>query len=435
MDYKETLQYLYTSTPVFEQVGASAYKEGLDNSLKLDEYLGYPHKKFKTIHVAGTNGKGSTAHMLAAILQTQGYKTGLYTSPHLMDFRERFKVNGKSPSEEYVIDFVRNHRHFFEPLKPSFFELTTAMAFAYFAQEQVDIAVIEVGLGGRLDCTNIITPILSVITNIDLDHTAFLGDTIEAIASEKAGIIKENIPVVIGEDNDKTRAVFEQIAKQKHSPLTFAQGSPLIKSYHLLPQGGIKCETQEWGDLHSELSGEYQIHNINTVLTAVKILQTNDLLISDTSVAYALGHVSEINGLSGRWQIIKAAPLTICDTGHNPAGWKYIVRQLRAFNQAKKHIIFGMVDDKDIHSVISLLPSEAIYYCVAPTTHRAIKVDDLHALLSERGLHVHKYKDITQAYIDVQSAATEEDLILISGSNYLVADFMNMYHGQKTMSF
>ena len=321
MNYDQTIEYLYSSTPVFERVGASAYKEGLSNTIALDDHLGNPHRRYKTIHVAGTNGKGSTSHTLAAILQKAGYKVGLYTSPHLVDFRERIRVNGVAVSEEYVVDFVKDNREFFEPLHPSFFELTTAMAFKYFAEQKVDIAVIEVGLGGRLDCTNIISPVLSVITNISFDHTGFLGDTLEKIAGEKAGIIKPNTPVVIGEYTNETKPVFIGKAEEMNAPIIFAQD-----------------KAGEYQIPEFELRGACQEHNAQTILTACDELIKIGLLGDKDSEVIVSGfaHVCEMTGLHGRWEKIQDNPLVICDTGHNLAGWEYLAPQIRSVYESKK---------------------------------------------------------------------------------------------------
>lgn len=364
MNYQETIEYLFNSTPVFEKIGAKAYKPGLQTTFALDEHFGHPHQKYKTIHIAGTNGKGSSSHTLAAILQSQGYKVGLYTSPHLVDFRERIRVNGECVPEQYVIDFVEENRTFFEPLHPSFFELTTAMALKYFAEQKVDYAVIEVGLGGRLDCTNIITPILSIITNISFDHTQFLGNTLAEIAGEKAGIIKPGVPVVIGEYLPETRTVFEKKAKSENAPILFAQD---FDADHL--------ESSENCDVDMELKGSYQERNKKTILTALHILRQK-LAISDEAIREGFAHVCELTGLRGRWEKLNDAPLTICDTGHNLAGWNYLAPQINSVKAETKHIVFGMVDDKDVAHVLQLLKemleNRVKYYWTQPSTKRAI---------------------------------------------------------------
>ena len=408
MNYQETIQYLYNSTPVFEHVGASAYKEGLSNSWALDEHFNHPHTKFKTIHVAGTNGKGSCSHTIAAILQAEGYRVGLFTSPHLVDFRERIKVNGDCISQEYVIDFVENERSFFEPLHPSFFELTTAMAFKYFADSHVDIAVIEVGLGGRLDCTNIITPILSVITNISFDHTQFLGDTLEKIAMEKAGIIKRDIPIVIGETTPETRNVFIQKAKEKNAPIFFADeyNNPIAN------------------ELDFELKGSYQLKNKQTILCAVNHLP---LSISPSSIKEGLSHVVELTGLMGRWQTIRERPTVICDTGHNVGGWQYLSQQIKSQPCKNLHIVFGMVDDKDIDTVMNMLPTNATYYFTQAQTKRAIPANIVKEKGKEHHLKGYVFPQVADAYKEALHHANEDDFIFVGGSSYIVADFLTLY--------
>ena len=420
MNYKETVEYLFNSTPVFEHVGASAYKEGLSNTLALDEHLGHPHKNFKTIHVAGTNGKGSCSHTLAAILQSMGMKVGLYTSPHIVDFRERIRVNGECLSEQYVVDFVEQHRSFFEPLHPSFFELTTAMAFRYFADQKVDIAVIEVGLGGRLDCTNIITPELSIITNISLDHTQFLGDTLAKIAGEKAGIIKEGVKVVIGEDVEETRPVFEAKAKEKNAPIVFAQDYPEVLCSEACAEGGRNYETLNFGMIHGDLSGDYQERNMNTCLIACKVLG-----LKKENVIEAVAHVTERTGLVGRWMKINESPLAVCDTGHNVGGWKYLAPQIKAQKCEHLRIVFGMVDDKDIDSVMEMLPKNAIYYWTQATSHRAIPKE----IVADKGrthqLEGNIYNSVKEAYREALKDASNDDFVFVGGSSYVVADLLS----------
>ena len=408
MNYQDTIQYLYNSTPVFEHVGASAYKEGLSNSWALDEHFNHPHTKFKTIHVAGTNGKGSCSHTIAAILQAEGYRVGLFTSPHLVDFRERIKVNGDCISQEYVMDFVENERSFFEPLHPSFFELTTAMAFKYFADSHVDIAVIEVGLGGRLDCTNIITPILSVITNISFDHTQFLGDTLEKIAMEKAGIIKRDIPIVIGETTPETRNVFIQKAKEMNAPIYFAEeyNNPISN------------------ELDFELKGSYQLKNKQTILCAVNHLP---LSISPSSIKEGLSHVVELTGLMGRWQTIRERPTVICDTGHNVGGWQYLSQQIKSQPCKNLHIVFGMVDDKDIDTVMNMLPTNATYYFTQAQTKRAIPANIVEEKGKEHHLKGYVFPQVADAYKAALHHANEDDFIFVGGSSYIVADFLTLY--------
>ena len=405
MTYEETVEYLFHVTPVFEKTGASAYKEGLSNTHALDEHFGHPHRQFKTIHVAGTNGKGSCSHTLAAILQSAGYKVGLYTSPHLVDFRERIRVNGQCISKEYVVDFVEQERSFFEPLHPSFFELTTAMAFKYFAEQAVDIAVIEVGLGGRLDCTNIITPVLSIITNISFDHTQFLGNTLAKIAGEKAGIIKKNVPVVIGETTPETLPVFQKKAAAKSAPLHLAEAFEVAHDYDF------------------ELKGLYQQKNKQTILCAVNCLK-DVLTIPEEAIKKGMAHVCELTGLTGRWQTLQTRPLVICDTGHNVGGWQYLAEQIKAQTCKTLRIVFGMVDDKDINTVMQLLPKQAVYYFTQASSHRAIPVHKVQEIAKAHQLEGTTFSNVKDAYQQALSDAHPEDFIFVGGSSYLVADLL-----------
>ncbi|SFF90998.1 folylpolyglutamate synthase/dihydrofolate synthase family protein [Prevotella sp. KH2C16] len=420
MTYEETVQYLYDSTPVFEHVGASAYKEGLQNTLTMDEHFGHPHRQYQTIHIAGTNGKGSCSHTLAAILQAKGLKVGLYTSPHLVDFRERIRVNGKTISKEEVVKFVEVERPFFEPLHPSFFELTTALAFKYFAEQEVDVAVIEVGLGGRLDCTNIITPVLSVITNISFDHTQFLGDTLAKIAEEKAGIIKEGVPVVIGETTPETRLVFLQKAAEKNAPVYFAEGNREVISSKTDAGGGRDYQTRSFGILHGELGGLYQEKNTNTILCILKHLGINDI----SSIRKGFDKVSELTGLTGRWQMLQRTPKVVCDTGHNVGGWQYLAPQIKAQACKTLRIVFGMVDDKDIDTVMSLLPKEAVYYWTQASSKRAIPAKRVAENAKRHGLHGKSYPSVMKAYGKALSESGLDDFIFVGGSSYIVADLL-----------
>lgn len=406
MNYTETCEYLFNQMPMFERQGASGYKEGLSNTRALDEHFNHPHTKYKTIHIAGTNGKGSCSHSIAAILQTAGYRVGLYTSPHLVDFSERIRVNGEPISEKYVIDFVERERHFFEPLHPSFFEVTTALAFKYFSDMNVDVAVIEVGLGGRLDCTNIISPILSVITNISFDHTQFLGDTLAKIAAEKAGIIKKGTRVIIGEATSETRPVFEAKAKEMCAPICFAEDNPYRNA----------------ADLMTDLQGAYQRKNANTILTAIANLP--ELSISNDNIRRGLANVCTLTGLKGRWQTLAQHPLIICDTGHNVAGWKYLSRQIAQQPCDALHIVFGMVDDKDIDTVMDMLPKNAKYYFTKAETHRAVNEMVLREKAEERSLSGSTYSSVAQAYNAVKKNAKDNDFVFIGGSSYVVADLL-----------
>ena len=410
MNYQETIEYLFNSTPVFEKIGAKAYKPGLQTTHELDKHFGHPHRQYKTIHIAGTNGKGSCSHTIAAILQSQGYKVGLYTSPHLVDFRERIRVNGECLPEQYVIDFVEENRAFFEPLHPSFFELTTAMAFKYFAEQKVDYAVIEVGLGGRLDCTNIITPVLSVITNISFDHTQFLGNTLAEIAGEKAGIIKPDVPVVIGEYIEETRPVFEKVAGERHSPILFAQDEDTAM------------------EVDMELKGSYQERNRKTILAALNVLRQT-MTISNEAIRNGFGHVCELTGLRGRWEKLGEAPLVICDTGHNLAGWKYLATQINDVDAQVKHIVFGMVDDKDVEHVLQLLRDKlkngVKFYWTQPSTKRAIPVEKLRDTALKYNLHGEMYHSVKEAYMTAKANAKNDDFVFVGGSSYVVADLLS----------
>ena len=428
MNYQETLNYLYNSAPLFQNIGQGAYKEGLENTLKLDEYFKSPHKKFKTIHIVGTNGKGSCSHTIASILQSAGYKTGLYTSPHLIDFSERIRVNGKPIDQQFVVDFVREHKHFFEPLHPSFFELTTAMAFLYFAEQQVDVAVIEVGLGGRLDCTNIITPDLSVITNISFDHIQFLGNTLADIAREKAGIIKHNIPVVIGETTEETLPVFQNKANSESADIRFAE-----KENHILnaerdtSTGGYIYQTDRYKDLKGELGGLCQTKNTNTILTAIEVLLEKGYKISENDIRKGFGNVCELTGLMGRWQKIESNPTIICDTGHNIGGIKYIAEQLSEMEYTNLHIIMGMVNDKDINGVLELLPKNAIYYFTQASVKRALPAEEVKRLANIHGLSGKSYPSVETALEEAKKKAEKNDLIFIGGSSFIVADLLTFY--------
>ena len=408
MNYKDTLDYLYNSAPLFQQIGAGAYKEGLENTWALDEHFGHPHRSFRSIHIAGTNGKGSCSHTLAAILQEAGYKVGLYTSPHLIDFRERIRVNGQPVPEAYVIRFVEEERAFFEPLHPSFFELTTAMAFRYFAEEKVDVAVVEVGLGGRLDCTNIIRPDLCIITNISLDHVQFLGDTLEKIAGEKAGIIKPGIPVVIGETTPETRPVFQKKAEEVGAPIHFAEEE--VKEVH--------------PDWEYELKGLYQEKNRRTLWAALPLLQEGGYQISESDIQAGFAHVVELTGLMGRWQKLQEHPTLVCDTGHNVGGIQYIAEQLRRQVFRRLQIVIGMVNDKDVRGVLALLPREATYYFTQASVKRALPAGQLARLAAEARLQGTCYPDVPSAVRAAQKESLPEDFIFVGGSSFIVADLL-----------
>lgn len=429
MTYEETIQYLFNSAPLFQHVGGAAYKEGLSTTHILDAHFNHPHNQYKTIHVAGTNGKGSCAHTIAAILQHTGLKVGLYTSPHLVDFRERIRINGEMMPQQYVIDFVEEERSFFEPLHPSFFELTTALAFKYFAEQHVDVAVIEVGLGGRLDCTNIISPMLSVITNISFDHTQFLGNTLAQIASEKAGIIKHKVPVIIGECNAETRPVFEHKAHEVEAPILFAEDNKEVLSSEFSDLYGHKLRhytTRSFGDIYGELTGECQIKNANTILCALHSL-SKIFSVTHEDITYAFEHVCEMTGLRGRWQILQEHPTIICDTGHNTGGWQYLAHQLAqiATSGNKLHIVFGMASDKDIERVMSTLPHEACYYWTKASVKRATSEQTIANIATKYDLHGKTYSNVARAYEAAVNNASTNDYIYVGGSSFIVADLLH----------
>lgn len=424
MNYQETLNYLYNSTPVFEHVGAVAYKEGLQNTLALDKHFNHPHTNFKTIHIAGTNGKGSCSHSLASILQEAGYKVGLYTSPHLVDFRERIRVNGQCISKERVVKFVKDERIFFEPLHPSFFELTTALAFKYFDEQKVDIAIIEVGLGGRLDCTNIISPILSIITNISFDHTQFLGDTLAKIAAEKAGIIKKGVPVIIGEANEETRPVFQSKANEVNSDIVFAEDNAIVTSSSPIVDGGRRYNLSNNSTLVGELSGDYQERNMNTILCACNILKQMNIIKNDDIIAKGLTNICKNTGLLGRWQTIQNNPTVVCDTGHNVGGWNYLAPQIKRQQCNKLRIVFGMVDDKDINSVMFLLPKNAIYYWTQAESKRAIKAERVAEIAIKHDLRGEIFDNVEVAYTKALQDSNKDDFVFVGGSSYIVADLL-----------
>ena len=430
MSYDETIEYLYSFAPMFQQIGSSAYKEGMENSFLIDKHLDNPHKQYKTIHVGGTNGKGSTSHLLASVLQEAGYKTGLYTSPHLLDFRERIKVNGEMIDKEFVVDFFSCNRTFFESIQPSFFELTTGMAFAYFAEKEVDVAVIEVGLGGRLDCTNVITPVLSIITNISFDHVQLLGNTLTAIAKEKSGIIKQGVPVVIGEAEGEVEEFFKtfKILNDLKDLMIFSQEQKLILSADLLPAGYWQFETTEYPCLIDELGGWAQEKNAATVLCAINLLKNAVFSIPFEAVYRGFRYVIENTGLMGRWQIVGQHPKIVLDTGHNEAGIKYIVRQLQSEEYERLHIVFGMVNDKDITSVLKLLPKNARYYFTQANIPRALDVRLLAEQAAVFKLNGEVYSTVNEAFSAAKRHATKKDFIFAGGSTFIVADVLTLIY-------
>ena len=404
--YQETLDWLFVQLPMYQRQGAAAYKKDLSNTLLLVDELNNPHKNFKTIHVAGTNGKGSTSHMLASVLQTAGYKVGLYTSPHLIDFRERIKINGIEIPEEYVVSFVNDHRCFFEENSLSFFEMTVGLAFQYFSDEAVDIAVIEVGLGGRLDSTNIITPEVSVITNIGLDHTQFLGDTLEKIAFEKGGIIKDEVPVVIGEFQKETLPVFEKLANEKNAPLFLASKQPIISFV-------------------SDLKGTYQKHNLKTVFQTLQVLKEKGFILKDEAIKNGLLNVVKNTGLMGRWQILSETPKVICDTAHNKEGLQYTLAQLQEESFSQLHIVLGMVQDKNLTAILPMFPKNAIYYFCAPELERALDAQVLMAEAVKFGLFGKVFDSVNQAYKTALIEVGTNDCIYVGGSTFVVAEILS----------
>lgn len=423
-EYNDAIEFLYTSMPMFQRVGASAYKPGLDTVNLLDEKFGTPHKNYLTIHIAGTNGKGSTAHTLAAILQSAGYRVGLYTSPHLVDFRERIRVNGRMISRDAVVDFVNRYRAMSLECYPSFFELTMTMAFEYFAREKVDIAVIETGLGGRLDSTNIITPILSVITNISFDHTAFLGNTLESIASEKAGIIKPSVPVVIGEAQDSVREVFQQKADEQRVPIYFAEDVAPFDSIEPL-QDGLLYKNTPYGDIIGELMGDCQPKNAATILTALPLLAECGIKVSAQSVKDGFAHVGSLTGLMGRWMTLHRNPHVVCDTGHNVGGWQYLSRRLKSID-GTLHMIIGFVNDKDVSHILEMMPKTARYYLTNAQIERAMPVAQLAEIATECGLVGEQFPSVEDAYNAALANASTEDTIFIGGSTFIVADLLSL---------
>ena len=426
MTYTDTLQYLYDRLPVFHHVGGAAYKPGLDNTIQLMNVLDNPQTKYRCIHIAGTNGKGSVSNILAAILQTAGYKVGLYTSPHLVDFGERIRVNGQMIEQQYVIDFVENNKDVFNTIEPSFFEATMAMAFNYFADTKVDVAIIEVGLGGRLDSTNIIQPDLSVITNISFDHVGFLGDTLEKIAFEKAGIIKPTTPVVIGESAPETRPVFVQKACNENAALIFAEERFKInfKEYSdakmLVEVNGkllIKCG----------LCGNYQLKNIATTLATIEQLNTLNYSISESDILKGIENITEITGLQGRWQTLRSNPTAVCDTGHNVGGIQFVVEQLKAQNYKRLRIVIGMVNDKDVSAVLNLLPQDAVYYFTQANIMRALPCEELKLKAQSFGLNGLVYKSVKQAVDAAINESESDDFIFIGGSNFIVGEALPLF--------
>ncbi|TXE15303.1 bifunctional folylpolyglutamate synthase/dihydrofolate synthase [Psychroserpens burtonensis] len=402
MTYQDTVSWMFKQLPMYQNQGKTAFKKDLSNTLLLSNHLKNPERKFKSIHVAGTNGKGSTSHMIASVLQEAGYKVGLYTSPHLRDFSERIKINGKEVSKQFVIGFIKRNRVFFEQHQLSFFEMTVGMSFDYFARQKVDIAVIEVGLGGRLDSTNIILPEVSVITNIGFDHTQFLGTTYEAIAKEKAGIIKSNIPVVIGETQRETKTTFLEIAKMNAAKIYFAEDFN--------------------SNYASDLKGSYQKHNIKTATSALRVLSEKSFNVSEENIKKGLQNVIKNTGLKGRWQVLQLEPKVICDTAHNKEALTYIVKQLAQENYNKLHMVFGVVNDKDVDSILPLLPKEATYYFCKPNVPRGLDAKILKSYFIREGFKGKAYNSVKMALDAAKMVANPEDLIYVGGSTFVVAE-------------
>jgi len=434
MTYTSAIQYLYDRLPVFHHVGAAAYKPGLDNTVRLLENLGNPHRNFKSIHIAGTNGKGSVSHFLAAVFQSAGYKTGLYTSPHLVNFGERIRVDGEIIDEEFVVNFVSKNTGLFEAVQPSFFEATMALAFSYFAYRKVDIAIIEVGLGGRLDSTNIIQPLLSVITNISFDHVGFLGDTLEKIAFEKAGIIKPYTPVVVGEWVPETLEVFRLKALETGSLLSLADSELQFVAYD---ENKMICKTQQDDYFKVGMTGNYQLKNVATVLKSIEVFRefyAADFNIDNEALKNGIDNVIELTGLRGRWEKLQESPTIVADTGHNVGGISYVAEQLMQQHYNQLHIVIGMVNDKDINHVLDILPRNARYYFTQAAVVRALPCEELRKIAQSHGLNGSPYPNVKEAVKQAIYNATQEDFIYIGGSNFVVGEALEFYDSLKKSS-
>ncbi|MBN2522834.1 MAG: bifunctional folylpolyglutamate synthase/dihydrofolate synthase [Bacteroidales bacterium] len=429
MTYQATIDYLFRSLPMYQRIGSPAYKADLENALFLDKAFHHPHKKFLTIHIAGTNGKGSVSHMLASVLQAEGYTTGLYTSPHLLDFRERIKVNGVPVSKQFVVEFTENNKRLFEQTKPSFFEMTVFMAFEYFAYKKSDIAIVEVGLGGRLDTTNIITPEVSVITNISKDHTAFLGNTVAQIAKEKAGIIKHTVPVVIGETQEETREIFQETARKNNSKIYFADRHfsfvyGMRNMRHSIRYNFSSCYHWTIHSLDTDLPGHYQRRNIPTALMALAVMDMKGIRVKPGSIKKGFDQVIKSTGLLGRWQNAGNNPLTICDIAHNKSGIENILLQIQSTPHKALHMVLGFVSDKDIEEIQQILPEHATYYLCEPDIPRAMKISVLSAGFKSKGFVFKEFHTVSDAYKDAKANAESNDMIYIGGSTFVVADFL-----------
>lgn len=435
LTYQQTLDYLFALLPMFSRIGSAAIKKDLTNTLKFCAALGQPQEQFKSVHIAGTNGKGSTSHMLAAVFQKAGYKTGLYTSPHLVDFRERIRINGQEIPEQFVIDFVAKHKSVIEEIMPSFFEITVAMAFAAFATEGVDIAIIETGLGGRLDSTNVITPVLSVITNISYDHTDMLGDTLPAIAKEKAGIIKPGVPVIIGESDDETERVFFETSIRTGSTVYYAdtlwdvvktKQEDGLQHYKTVHKGSLKII-----DLWTDMLGSYQQHNIKTVLTATELLGALGWKLQLEDAFDALANVKGLSGLRGRWEVLQTAPLVVADVAHNPAGLAEMLQQWNQVPANQKHIVLGFVKDKDVRAALATFPTDNIYYCTNAAIPRALPAEELHTLAVDAGLNAAVFESVTAAVTAAVANSRPEDAVLVTGSFFIVGEALQVFSNNK----
>ncbi len=423
MNYNEVINFMYNSLPMYQRQGKAAYKADLKNTVLLDEYFKQPHKYFKSIHIAGTNGKGSVAHILASVFRESGYKTGLYTSPHLIDYRERIKINGKKISKNFVCDFINSNYEIIKKIKPSFFEMSVALAFEYFKQQKVDVAIIEVGMGGRLDSTNIITPLLSVITNIGLDHTYFLGDNLEKIAQEKAGIIKSNIPVIIGETNEITKKVFIKSASEKKSEILFADKKINLKYNGNMMYCQYKPDKSDY-KCKPDLKGKYQEKNFRTALLALIKLKTIFGKITNSSVVKGFENVIKNTDFRGRWETISTKPLVICDTAHNKEGLEIVIKQIKELKYSKLHIVMGFVNDKNIRDILQVFPENAIYYFTQANIPRALKSEILKNEAEKFNLKGNSFANIEEAYNTAKTNLKKNDMIFVGGSTFVVGEFL-----------
>jgi dihydrofolate synthase/folylpolyglutamate synthase len=430
MTYEEAIDFLFTSLPMYQRIGKAAYKANLDNTLKLDAYFGHPHRSYPTIHVAGTNGKGSVCHMMTSVLQEAGYRTGLYTSPHLLDFRERIRINGEPVAEEVVTGFVTQHQKMIREVEPSFFEMTVAMAFDTFAREKVEVAVIETGLGGRLDSTNIITPELSVITNISMDHMEFLGDNLLSIAREKGGIIKEKVPLVIGRAGERTERLLVEMAEEKQAPVTLAYRAyePLFQTFNQEMKSLFRIRdhiTDEVLTVICDLTGQYQQENLITTLTAIGLLKELEWSIPEDAVSKGLSLVVKNTGLLGRWQTLENNPRSICDTAHNADGIAHVVKQLAQVPCKSLHMVWGMVQGKETGRIFPLLPRDATYYFTPSSVPRSMEAEELMLQAKAYGLNGKAYGSVKEAYGAARGQAGPDDLVFTGGSTFVVADLLS----------